>query len=143
MPEHEASRLTFFGLFALQHRGQESAGIATSNGKDINVHSDMGLVTQIFREEDFYPLSGELAIGHTRYSTTGSSNISNAQPILSTGPNIELALGHNGNVVNAKELKEELLEREKVNFRMESFVGNRVCRDKCTPPSGRCFNLSC
>ena len=71
MPGGEASRLAFFGLFALQHRGQESAGIAAANGESINVHAEMGLVTQIFREPDFYPLSGELAIGHTRYSTHG------------------------------------------------------------------------
>ena len=108
MPEHEASRLTFFGLFALQHRGQESAGIATSNGKDINVHSDMGLVTQIFREEDFYPLSGELAIGHTRYSTTGSSLLCNAQPVVVQGHHGRLALAHNGNVINTAQVKQQL-----------------------------------
>jgi len=77
--------LAFFGLFALQHRGQESAGIAASNGEEVNVHAEMGLVTQIFREPDFYPLTGELAIGHTRYSTTGSSLLCNAQPLLVQG----------------------------------------------------------
>ena len=108
IPGQEASRLTFFGLFALQHRGQESAGIATSNGKDINVHSDMGLVTQIFREEDFYPLSGELAIGHTRYSTTGSSLLCNAQPVVVQGHHGRLALAHNGNIINTVQVKQQL-----------------------------------
>ena len=68
----------FSGLFALQHRGQESAGIAATNGEGITVHTDMGLVSQIFRESDFYPLAGEMAIGHTRYSTTGTSHVRNA-----------------------------------------------------------------
>ena len=108
MPNGEASRLTFFGLFALQHRGQESAGIAAANGTDINLHSDMGLVTQIFREPDFYPLAGDLAIGHTRYSTTGSSQLCNAQPILVTGHHGQLALAHNGNIINSLQLKSQL-----------------------------------
>ena len=108
MPEGEASRLAFFGLFALQHRGQESAGIAASDGTDINIHSKMGLVTQIFREPDFYPLSGEYAIGHTRYSTTGSSQLCNAQPLLVEGHHGQVALANNGNIINALQLKEEL-----------------------------------
>ena len=110
MPEGEASRIAFFGLFALQHRGQESAGIASSDGQSIKLHTDMGLVTQIFREEELQPLSGHMAIGHTRYSTTGSSNANNAQPFLAKGVHGELALGHNGNVVNALELRRELQE---------------------------------
>ena len=108
MPGEEASRLAFFGLFALQHRGQESAGIAAANGDDIQVHADMGLVTQIFREPDFYPLSGEFAIGHTRYSTTGSSLLCNAQPLLVDGQHGRLALGHNGNLINSLQLKQQL-----------------------------------
>ncbi|MBI4298501.1 MAG: amidophosphoribosyltransferase, partial [Chloroflexi bacterium] len=100
----------FFGLYALQHRGQESAGIATADGDRIRLHSAMGLVGQAFREDDLERLTGHIAIGHTRYSTTGSSHIYNAQPILSRGPDIELALGHNGNVINAVELKSELAE---------------------------------
>ena len=108
MPGGEASHLTFFGLFALQHRGQESAGIAASNGETISVHVDMGLVTQIFRERDFYPLSGELAIGHTRYSTTGSSQLCNAQPIVVDGFHGPLALAHNGNIINSLQLKQQL-----------------------------------
>ena len=110
MPEGEASRLAFFGLFALQHRGQESAGIAASNGDDVNVHAEMGLVTQIFREPDFYPLSGERAIGHTRYSTTGSSQLCNAQPLVVQGHHGKLALANNGNIINSLQLKEQLQE---------------------------------
>ena len=108
VPGAEASRVTFFGLFALQHRGQESAGIAASDGEQINVHTDMGLVTQIFRERDFYPLAGELAIGHTRYSTTGTSQLCNAQPLLVEGRAGRLALAHNGNIINAVQLKVQL-----------------------------------
>ena len=100
--------MTFFGLFALQHRGQESAGIASSRGNSLDIHSGMGLVTQIFREEELQPLSGNMAIGHTRYSTTGSSQENNAQPFLVKGMHGELALGHNGNVVNALKLQQQL-----------------------------------
>jgi len=107
----DASRIAFFGLFALQHRGQESAGIAASDGLSIRVHTDMGLVTQIFREEELQPLIGQMAIGHTRYSTTGSSQVCNAQPFLVDGVHGELALGHNGNVVNAVQLRRQLQDR--------------------------------
>ena len=104
----EAARATFFGLYALQHRGQESAGIAASDGRNIRVHTEMGLVGQAFQEYDLSRLPGYISIGHTRYSTTGSSNISNAQPIISEGPEVEIALGHNGNVINAVDLKNEM-----------------------------------
>jgi amidophosphoribosyltransferase len=107
-PEESASRLTFFGLFALQHRGQESAGIAASSGEAISLHAEMGLVSQVFRESDFLPLSGSLAIGHTRYSTTGSSELCNAQPLLVEGRAGTLALASNGNIINALQLKEQL-----------------------------------
>ena len=116
VPGAEASRVTFFGLFALQHRGQESAGIAASDGERINVHTDMGLVTQIFRERDFYPLAGELAIGHTRYSTTGTSQLCNAQPLLVEGRAGRLALAHNGNIINAAQLKVQLQEQWDCQF---------------------------
>ena len=106
----DVARVAFFGLYALQHRGQESAGISSSDGERIRVHTSMGLVGQAFQEEDLEHLPGHIAVGHTRYSTTGSSELCNAQPILSKGPNIEIALAHNGNVINAMELKEELLE---------------------------------
>ena len=106
----DVARSAFFGLYALQHRGQESVGIATGDGEQIRVRTAMGLVAQTFQEDDLSRLPGHVAIGHTRYSTTGSSNISNAQPIVSDGPNLQLALAHNGNVVNALELREDLIE---------------------------------
>ena len=106
----DVARLAFIGLYALQHRGQESVGIAASSGDGIELHTAMGLVAQTSQEEDLARLPGNIAIGHTRYSTTGSSFLRNAQPIMSKGPNVELALAHNGNVVNALELKEELTE---------------------------------
>ena len=109
-PKETASRLAFFGLFALQHRGQESAGIAATGGESVSVHSDMGLVSQVFREPDFLPLSGEMAIGHTRYSTTGRSELCNAQPMLVNGQSGTLALANNGNIINAPQLKEQLQE---------------------------------
>ena len=115
-PGGEASRLAFFGLFALQHRGQESAGIAASNGESLNVHAEMGLVTQIFRERDFYPLTGERAIGHTRYSTTGSSQRCNAQPLLVEGYQGRLALANNGNIINSPQLKAQLEDEWSCSF---------------------------
>ncbi|HIN36405.1 MAG TPA: amidophosphoribosyltransferase [Dehalococcoidia bacterium] len=115
-PEGEASRLAFFGLFALQHRGQESAGIAAANGENVVVHADMGLVTQIFREPDFYPLVGDMAIGHTRYSTSGSSELCNAQPLLVEGENGQLAVANNGNIINALQLKEQLQDEWNCTF---------------------------
>jgi len=104
----ETARSAFFGIYALQHRGQESAGIATSDGRTIRTHTEMGLVGQAFQEYDLSRLPGYISVGHTRYSTTGSSNINNAQPIVSKGTGVEIALGHNGNVINALELRAEL-----------------------------------
>ena len=109
-PGEDVGRIAFFGLFALQHRGQESAGIAVSDGESLRNSTAMGLVAQAFREEDLQRLTGHMAIGHTRYSTAGSSILCNAQPILASGPYGELALGHNGNVVNALALRQELEE---------------------------------
>ena len=106
----DAARAAFFGIYALQHRGQESAGIAASDGRMIRAHTEMGLVGQAFQEYDLSRLPGYISVGHTRYSTTGSSNISNAQPIISKGTSVEIALGHNGNVINAVELREELYD---------------------------------
>ena len=106
----DVARLAFFGLYALQHRGQESAGISASDGETIRIHTSMGLVGQAFQEEDLERLRGHIAVGHTRYSTTGSSRIDNAQPIRSKGPGVELTLTHNGNVINALNLKDELEE---------------------------------
>lgn len=110
-PGEDVARLTFYGLYALQHRGQESAGIATTNGTDIHLRTGMGLVSQVFDEEDLGFLSGHIAIGHTRYSTTGSSRIANAQPFRIDGPNGALALGHNGNVINVDLLRSGLEEQ--------------------------------
>jgi len=107
-PGEDVARITFFGLYALQHRGQESAGIATSNSRTLYLKTGMGLVSQVFDEDDLSYLPGTFAIGHTRYSTTGASRLDNAQPFRVAGPNGELALGHNGNIVNAAVLRDEL-----------------------------------
>jgi amidophosphoribosyltransferase len=106
--ERDVARLTYFGLFALQHRGQESAGIAVSDRGRLTALRDMGLVTQVFDEQKLRGLRGELAIGHTRYSTTGSSQWWNAQPLVQHGTARTVALGHNGNLTNAAELRDEL-----------------------------------
>lgn len=110
-PGAQVARLTFFGLYALQHRGQESAGIVTSDGHVAHIHKDVGLVSQVFKEENLHHLRGHLAIGHNRYSTTGAPHLRNAQPYL-----IETALGplgvsHNGNLTNAPALRRDLLNK--------------------------------
>jgi len=110
-PGEDVARLSFFALYALQHRGQESAGIAVSDGHMAQVYKGMGLVAQVFNEDNLHPLQGDLAIAHTRYSTTGGSTLRNAQPYV-----IETALGplgvaHNGNLVNAPLLRRDLLQR--------------------------------
>ena len=110
-PGDDVARLTFFGLYSLQHRGQESSGIATADGKQIHVHTKMGLVAQAFDERVLSQLGGDIAIGHNRYSTTGSSRAGNAQPIVVEGPAGRLALGHNGNIVNVRELRQQLEEQ--------------------------------
>jgi amidophosphoribosyltransferase len=107
-PDRDVARVTFFGLFALQHRGQESAGIAVSDQGRLTVLRDMGLVTQVFDERKLRGLRGDAAIGHTRYSTTGSTQWANAQPLIQRGRGRTVALGHNGNLVNASELRAEL-----------------------------------
>ncbi|MEV2274664.1 amidophosphoribosyltransferase [Nocardiopsis sp. NPDC049922] len=103
-PGEEVSKLTYFGLYALQHRGQESAGIALSDGERIVVYKDMGLVSQVFNEATLESLRGHLAIGHCRYSTTGSPVWENAQPTFYSAREGGLALGHNGNLINTPEL---------------------------------------
>ena len=110
-PGDNAARTAFFGLFSLQHRGQESAGIATTDGRQLHRHTEMGLVHQAFHEFDLHRLPGHMAIGHTRYSTTGSSTKENAQPLLVSGLHGQLALGHNGNVINAAELRREAVDQ--------------------------------
>ena len=107
-PGEDVARLAYFALFALQHRGQESAGVATTDGQEIMLATGMGLVSQVFREESLAKLKGRMAIGHTRYSTTGSCRPDNAQPLVVEGPMGPLALGHNGNLVNAEYLRQEL-----------------------------------
>jgi amidophosphoribosyltransferase len=111
-PGEDVAKLTYFGLYALQHRGQESAGIATFDGEKVHLHKDMGLVSQVFNESSLGHLPGNLAVGHTRYSTTGSSRVVNAQPVVVETRLGSLALAHNGNLVNTKELREELLSRK-------------------------------
>src|SRR3954451_5104381 len=107
-PERDVARLTYFGLHALQHRGQESAGIAVTENDWITVLRDMGLVTQVFDERNLRGLRCEVAIGHTRYSTTGGSDWSNAQPLFQPGRARKLALGHNGNLTNPAEVGPEV-----------------------------------
>lgn len=109
-PDEDVARLTFFALFALQHRGQESAGIAAADGENIQVCTGMGLVSQVFSEAFLSKLSGNIAIGHNRYSTLGSSRMANAQPIIVGEGDEMIALAHNGNIVNAEYLHQELSE---------------------------------
>ncbi|MBU1913348.1 MAG: amidophosphoribosyltransferase [Candidatus Omnitrophica bacterium] len=111
----DAARLTYLGLYALQHRGQESAGIVTSDGRLVREHKGMGLVSEVFNEEEIAKLTGNIAIGHTRYSTTGSSNIKNAQPFLVETLASHIAVAHNGNLVNALTLRKKL-EKEGAIF---------------------------
>ena len=107
-PHQEAARIAFFGLFALQHRGQESAGIAVSDGTRVRFHKDVGLVNQVFDGEVLGRLTGHMAVGHTRYSTTGASVLRNAQPVFCQSLVGEIAVAHNGNLINARELKIEM-----------------------------------
>ena len=107
-PDEDVARLTFFALFSLQHRGQESAGIATSDGEIISYHGNMGLVSQVFDEDSLSQLIGHIAIGHTRYSTRGSSKLYNCQPIIVGEGRNTIAVAHNGNIVNAENLQESL-----------------------------------
>ncbi len=115
-PGEEAARTAFFGLFSLQHRGQESAGIASADGRTIFCRREMGLVAQAFHEFDLDRLPGDMAIGHTRYSTTGSSHHDNAQPLEVSGIHGDVALGHNGNLINALSLRTELEETWGLRF---------------------------
>ncbi|GAA3730206.1 amidophosphoribosyltransferase [Salinactinospora qingdaonensis] len=120
-PGEEVSKLTYFGLYALQHRGQESAGIALSDGERIVVYKDMGLVSQVFDEATLDSLNGHLAIGHCRYSTTGSPVWENAQPTFYTARAGGLALGHNGNLINTPELM-AMLPENRLNATTDSEV---------------------
>ncbi|MDX6277401.1 MAG: amidophosphoribosyltransferase, partial [Nocardioidaceae bacterium] len=126
-PGEEVAKLTYFGLYALQHRGQESAGIAVSNGNQILVYKDMGLVSQVFDEVTLESLKGELAIGHARYSTTGSSVWHNAQPTFRPTAQGSVALGHNGNLTNTAELIE--LVKERTSLDKDSGRGETATSD--------------
>jgi amidophosphoribosyltransferase len=110
-PGKEVARHTFFALYALQHRGQEAAGIVTCDGQMAHVHKGMGLVSQVFNEDNLHYLQGHLAIGHTRYSTTGAPKLRNTQPYIIETLDGPLAIAHNGNLINAPQLRRELLER--------------------------------
>lgn len=107
-PGQDVARLAYYGLFALQHRGQESAGIAVANGHHIAVHKGMGLVAEVFNRDNFQALHGDVAIGHVRYSTTGASSLVNAQPLVFRYLRGMVAIAHNGNLTNANELRREL-----------------------------------
>jgi len=105
----EAAKMAYLGLYALQHRGQESAGIATADGTRVRAVRDMGYVNEIFDEATLATLPGHVAIGHTRYSTAGESKLSNAQPILIDCVHGQVGVCHNGNIVNANEIRERLV----------------------------------
>jgi amidophosphoribosyltransferase len=118
-PGEEVAKLTYFGLYALQHRGQEAAGIAVGNGQQILVYKDMGLVSQVFDETTLASLRGHVAIGHARYSTTGSSVWRNAQPTFRSTPAGSIALGHNGNITNAVALANRVDERARSSGQLD------------------------
>ncbi|HEY4687252.1 MAG TPA: amidophosphoribosyltransferase [Candidatus Subteraquimicrobiales bacterium] len=122
-PGEDVAKLTYFGLHALQHRGQESAGIAVADGNSILIYKDMGLVPQVFDEQILTGLQGHVAIGHVRYSTTGSTSWKNSQPIHRSSAKGSIALSHNGNLTNAYDLKKEL---QKNGSRFESTVDSEV-----------------
>jgi amidophosphoribosyltransferase len=110
-PNEDVARMTFFGLYALQHRGQEAAGMAVADGLTMSAYKGVGLVSQVFTPSAMADLKGHYAIGHTRYSTTGSSSLRNAQPFMIETMHGPLALAHNGNLINSAELRKELMEK--------------------------------
>jgi glutamine phosphoribosylpyrophosphate amidotransferase len=122
----------YFGLYALQHRGQESAGIAVFNEGKVRLHKDMGLVSQVFDQEVLERMPGGLAVGHNRYSTTGSSKVCNAQPVVLMTRLGPFALAHNGNLVNAAELRAQVDDGEveftsSDGFRVDRLRGSTGC----------------
>jgi amidophosphoribosyltransferase len=133
----EVAKLTYFGLYALQHRGQESAGIAVSNGSQILVYKDMGLVAQVFDESSLSSLRGHLAIGHTRYSTTGSSVWENAQPTFRSTAAGSIALGHNGNLTNTRELADLVEKRHADSGQLTYDADDHAPRDPDAAPRPR------
>ena len=143
-PGEEVAKLTFYGLYALQHRGQESAGIATSDGERIFVYKDMGLVSQVFTENDLATLTGSLAIGHCRYSTTGSSTWANAQPTLRATNHGTLALAHNGNLTNTGDLAEYLSKNVKgaADYGFHSTTDTEIITALIAAQEGKNFESS-
>jgi len=135
-----AAELTYYGLYALQHRGQESAGIVTSDGRQFRTHKGMGLVSQIFNGDVLHGLVGEMAVGHTRYSTTGSSHLRNAQPLTVDCARGEIAIAHNGNLTNAAQLREELENRGSI---FQTTVDSEIILHLMAQPSlnGQTNNL--
>jgi amidophosphoribosyltransferase len=128
-PGEEVAKLAYYGLYALQHRGQESAGIATSDGRSILVYKDMGLVSQVFDERSLASLRGHLAVGHCRYSTTGGSTWENAQPTLGGHAESTVALAHNGNLINSAELRDLVADRKAEGY---SHGGGELVRGNTT-----------
>ncbi len=135
-----AAELTYYGLYALQHRGQESAGIVTSDGKQFHAHKGMGLVSQVFRGNVLHEMPGAIAIGHTRYSTTGSSHLRNAQPLTVDCARGQIAIAHNGNLTNAAQLREELEAKGSI---FQTTVDSEIILHLLAQPSanGKANNL--
>ncbi len=128
----DSAKLAYFGLYALQHRGQESAGITSSDGTNIHEHKAMGLVSEVFHEDDFDKLKGDMAIGHVRYSTTGASNLVNAQPFTATHRGETYAVAHNGNLVNIRHLRNELEDKGSIfQSTMDSEVVVHLLAREC------------
>ncbi len=126
-PDESAARIGFFGLFALQHRGQESAGLAVSDGEKVRLRRGMGLVNQVFDAQALEELKGHIAVGHTRYSTTGASVLRNAQPVFCQSQVGDIAVAHNGNLVNARELRIEMeLDGEHFDSSSDSEILARI-----------------
>ena len=133
----DVAGLVYYGLFALQHRGQESCGIAVSENRDIRYYKNMGLVNEVFTEENLDKLHGDIAIGHVRYSTAGSSVRANAQPLVTKYVKGTLAIAHNGNLVNAVDLREEL-EKNGAIFQTtidSEVIAYLVARERVTSKS--------
>jgi amidophosphoribosyltransferase len=135
-----AAELTYYGLYALQHRGQESAGIVTSDGRQFRTHRGMGLVSQIFNGDILHNLVGKMAVGHTRYSTTGSSHLRNAQPLTVDCAKGQIAIAHNGNLTNASQLREQLEARGSI---FQTTVDSEIILHLMAQPSlnGHANNL--
>src|SRR5437899_6749428 len=135
-----AAEMTYYGLYALQHRGQESAGIVTSDGTQFHAHKGMGLVSQVFKGDILQKLAGQIAVGHTRYSTTGSSQLSNAQPLTVDCARGQIAIAHNGNLTNAAALRTELEARGSI---FQTTVDSEIILHLMAQPSdnGRASSL--